>query len=294
MRARNFFCALFALLVWPVAAAQTCVPPGAWIRPADRSPIAAEAMMAVAARAEVVLLGERHAHAPHQRWELETLHALHARRPQMAIGFEMFPRRVQPVLDRWVAGELTVEDFVRESDWDKVWRYDFELYRPLFEYARAQRIPMLALNVEQALVRETGANGFAAVPPERREGVSAPAKPARAYVGRLREIYAQHRRGAKTAANRSGFERFVEAQLLWDRAMAQALAQARQAHPDALIVGVMGRGHVEYGYGVPHQLRDLGVQRIVSLLAWEKEADCKDLRPGIADAVYGLVEHNAS
>ena len=34
-------------------------------------------------------------------------------RPDMVIGFEMFPRRVQPVLDSWVAGNLTVRAAAR-------------------------------------------------------------------------------------------------------------------------------------------------------------------------------------
>lgn len=266
------------------AAASECVPVGTWVRPHDRSVIAKDAVLAVAARAQVVLLGERHAHAPHQRWQLDMLRALHARHPQMVVGFEMFPRRVQPALDRWVAGETDVDTFIRESDWDKVWRYDFELYRPLFEYARAERLPMRALNVEQSLVRATGAKGFDAVPPADREGVSAPAEAPRAYVTQLREVYAEHARSADEAA----FRRFIEAQLLWDRAMAQGIAETLHAHPDAIVIGIMGRGHVQHGHGVPHQLADLGVERVVSLLPWSADDNCADLAPDIADAVYGV------
>ena len=53
------------------------------------------------------------------------------------------------------------------------------------------------------------------------------------------------------------FQRFVEAQLTWDRAMAEALAGAKRTFSDATIVGVLGSGHVQDGYGVPHQLKDL-------------------------------------
>jgi hypothetical protein len=37
---------------------------------------------------------------------LQTLAALHVQRPKIVIGFEMFPRRLQPILDQWVAGAL--------------------------------------------------------------------------------------------------------------------------------------------------------------------------------------------
>lgn len=271
-----------------VAGAQGCVSPGTWLSPVDRTTVSGDAVYARAAQADVVLLGESHAYAPHHRWQLETLRALHAIRPAMVIGFEMFPRRVQPVLDRWIAGELTAEEFMRRSDWEKIWRFDFELYRPLFEFARANAIPMRALNVEQALVRDTGANGFDTVPDERREGVSAPAPAADRYVEKLREVYAGHRHGGAPALDDPKFRRFVGAQLLWDRAMAQALADALRDRSGALVVGIMGRGHVEYGQGVAHQLRDLGVSKIVALLPWDADESCEALGAEIADAVYGI------
>jgi uncharacterized iron-regulated protein len=33
---------------------------------------------------------------------------------------EMFPRRVQPALDRWIAGETTERQFLGETDWRTV------------------------------------------------------------------------------------------------------------------------------------------------------------------------------
>jgi uncharacterized iron-regulated protein len=41
----------------------------------------------------------------------------------MVLGFEMFPRRVQPVLDRWSKGELSESDFLREVDWAQIWGF---------------------------------------------------------------------------------------------------------------------------------------------------------------------------
>ena len=86
-----------------------------------------------------------------------------------------------------------------------------------------------------------------------------------------------------------GFQRFVEAQLTWDRAMAEGLAQAHRENPGALVVGIMGRGHVEYGHGVPHQLADLGVDKVVSLIPVDAGEACQALEATYADAVF-LVE----
>lgn len=76
-----------------------------------RTVSATERLTAMAAR-DIVLLGEYHDEDDHHRWQVQTLAALHLLRPNMVIGFEMFPRRMQPVLDRWVAGALSVKEFL--------------------------------------------------------------------------------------------------------------------------------------------------------------------------------------
>jgi S1-C subfamily serine protease len=50
----------------------------------------------------------------------------------------------------------------------------------------------------------------------------------------------------------------------------------------------MGAGHVRGGHGVVHQLRDLGVTRIGSLLAVPADSDCFELVAPLADAVFVL------
>lgn len=270
------------------AAHARCAPAGEWTIPGGGR-VAAQEVLARAARESVVLIGERHDKPDHHRWELQTVAALTALHPKLVLGFEMFPRRVQGALDRWVAGELTEKDFLKASDWAEVWGNETEHYLPLFHFARLNRIPMIALNVERAFVRTVGEKGLAAVAPEKREGVSDPAAPSEAYLDRLFSVYAQHpEKGEKPARGDAGFRRFVEAQQVWDRAMAQALAQAASRNPGALVVGIMGAAHVSYGDGVPHQLRALGVERIASLLPWDTDGDCSKFTPALATAVFGM------
>jgi uncharacterized iron-regulated protein len=280
---------LAAAVTLPARAHEACAPAGAWAVPGS-GPIAAPEILGRAAKAQVVLLGESHDNADHHRWELQTVAALAALHPKLVLGFEMFPRRVQPVLDRWVAGGLGEAEFLKASDWSQVWGYDAAFYLPLFHFARLNRIPMVALNVERDFVRSVGAKGLATVPPEKREGVSDPAAASEAYQARLFESYARHPEKKPSAPARTDpeFRRFVEAQLVWDRAMAQALATAAARNPDALVVGIMGSQHIARGEGVPLQLGNLGVKRTASLLPWDADADCADYSVGLATAVFGL------
>ena len=282
----------------PYATADACVPVGGWRVLGEKGPSDASTgeIVTRAIAAGAVLLGETHDSAEHHRWQLQTLTALHARHPDLVIALEMFPRRAQGALDRWVAGELSEEEFLKAADWSGVWGYDAAFYLPLFHFARLNRVPMVALNVERDFVRTVGAKGLEAVPPEMREGVSAPAPASEAYLERLYTSYKQHPDKAEPAPARNdpGFRNFVEAQLVWDSAMAQALADAAARNPDALVVGVMGSQHVAHGNGVPHQLQALGVKHLASLLPWDTDADCSDFSADLATAVFGMPAAHAA
>jgi len=281
-------------------AGPACLSAAAWTTLDGSEPrrASATAVLAGMAKRDVVLLGEQHDEDDDHRWQLQVLAALHAQRPNMVIGFEMFPRRAQPVLDSWVAGNLTVKQLLEQSQWDAVWKLPAELYLPLFQFARINRIPMVALNIDQKLTKAIAEKGWDAVPEAEREGVGRAAPAPRAYRDFLFDIYGEHsnrsgKNGAKAQKTDSAFDRFVESQTTWDRAMAEALARyviPESAGEKPLVVGVVGSGHIRFGYGVPHQLRDLNVKSVGTLLPVPVDFDCKELRPGLADAVFALPE----
>ena len=297
--------------VSPAQSASACATRGSWIdvktgQPLDRG----ELFRDLAAKSAVVLLGESHTDADHHRWQLHTLAALHGRGGHIVIGFEAFPRRLQSVLGDWVDGKLTDEAFLKASEWRQVWGYDAALYMPLFQFARLNRIPMIALNVEQRLVSRVGQQGWDGVPAAEREGLSDPAPASAAYQRELARVYLIKKalppgsdpisasqgpsppepdEAALTeAVKEPEFKRFVEAQLTWDRAMAEALAGAKRNFSDATVVGILGSGHVAEGYGVPHQLEALGVAGVTSLIPVSADEACMLVGTSYADAVFTL------
>lgn len=280
------------------AGAQACNVPGGWLEPAvaKSKRLSANKVLANAASRDFVLLGEQHDDPDHHRWQLQTLAGLHAHRPDMVIGFEMFPRRLQPVLDRWVEGKLTVREFLTQAEWETVWSFPPELYMPLFEFARINRLPMVALNVERSLTKAIGEKGWDGVPAADRAGLSRPALPLPAYRDILFSVYREHppgsrRMASKPARSDKAFEAFVDAQLTWDGAMAQGLADRAVPGKNGskpLLVGIMGSGHLRFGHGVPHQLRALGFDQITTFLPRSEDMACDDLEPGLADAVFSL------
>ncbi len=275
------------------APSASCLSPGQWYTPAGERTvaIALPTLLKNLAATRVVLLGERHDDADHHRWQLQVIAALHAQQPNLVIGMEMLPRRAQPVLDQWVAGQLTESDLLTRTEWARVWGFDASMYLPILHFARLNRIPLAAVNVDRAIVSEVGAKGLAAVPEEQREGVGAPAAARRAYRDRLEQVFREHGSSSDGAA---AFDRFVQAQLFWDRGFAEGLAAAAKRPGDPLVVGIMGSGHLAHGDGVPHQLADLGFPGSAVLLPVESDTPCHDLPAGLAQAVFALAPVPAS
>lgn len=273
----------------PSPAAGVCVARGQWMDPATGRPLAHPEVLARAARARIVLLGERHDVVEDHRWQLDVLAGLAAWRATLVVGLEAFARAAQPALDAWVAGDLSVDELLTATRWRETWSVAPELYLPLLHFTRRHRVPTVALNVDRSLVQRVGQRGWHAIPAAERGGIGDPAPPRPAYRERLLATYAEHVcKPPERVRDTAGFARFVEAQLLWDRAMAEALGRAASAHPQALVVGLAGSGHLEHGDGIPHQLDALGIDDVAVLLPWHVSHDCSTPPPGIADAVFGL------
>ena len=292
-----------------------CAMIGQWIDPASGDIRAYDRTIEAAAGSSIVMLGEVHPHVEHHRWQLAAIAALHGRRPNMVLGFEAFPRAVQPALDRWVAGELSEDEFLRETDWSRNWGFDPVLYLPMFHFARLHQVPMVALNVERDFVSRIRDEGLENIPESERRGLTEPRAPSDSYIDSLAATFGQHldipgessasgedaartEEDAEAAGDGDAapddvrddprFQRFVKVQTTWDRAMAQALAEASRRDGSPLVVGVLGSGHLEQGFGVPYQLEDLGAEDLTVFMPVAPAESCEAYEEEVADALFVL------
>lgn len=242
------------------------------------------------AERQVLLLGETHTIAEIHRWQLHVATIIRFIRRNVAVGFEMFPRRVQPVLDEWVAGELGSQEFLDKVDWKNVWGYDPQLYLPLFHFCRQQQVPMLALNCNRPLVTRVGKDGWDAVPEDERDGLTPAAEATIAYREYLFGLGLNRAPTAPVSAMDPKLDRFIRAQQTWDRAFACNIVRALERPDPPLVIGIIGRGHLEYGHGTPYQLRDLGIASVAVLLPARGSLNDASPMKGIADAIFTLTE----
>jgi uncharacterized iron-regulated protein len=264
--------------------------PARWIDPANGRLIPHDALMTRMAAQRVVLLGETHDQYDIHRWQLAVITGLHAMGRDLVVGFEMFPRSAQPVLDQWVAGSLSPGAFLEKADWKTCWGFPPDLYFPLFHFCREFRVPMRALNCYRALVTRVGKEGWDAIPEEERDGLT-PARPAEpAYRDYLFDLVGDFNAAVREESpeREARRNRFVRAQQTWDRAFACNIAAALEDNARTLVVGIIGRGHLEYGHGTPCQLADLGIDKVSILLPSREAAPRKDSLNGLCDALFRL------
>ena len=270
----------------------TCIQRAQWVTPQNLKVQNTQTLLQKAAKQPVVLLGEQHPDVVHHRWQLQTITQLYAYNPNIVLGFEMFPRRIQPVLDAWVRGELSEREFLEKSDWNEVWKFDADIYLPLFRFARMNRLPIIALNVEMDLIGEISQKGWDKIEDGKREGVKSPRPASEKYLSSLKDVFSQHSHikdedKKDDEKSKERFNRFVEAQLTWDGAMAQKIAEVQKMGGEPLVIGIMGSGHLANKHGVPYQLEGLGLTS-TTLLPWTLGWDCNKLTKTYADAIFGL------
>ena len=277
---------LVASCTTPSTAADSCPSLGAWSTPANASHLTQRQAIEELSERRIVLLGESHDNAAHHRWQLATIAALHAKGGPLALGFEMFPRSAQPVLDEWVEGRLGEKEFLEKVQWERVWRFDSSLYMPIFHFARQHRLPMVALNVDHELIRKVRKEGWNNVPASVRQGVTDPAPPPPGYIKVLTDIFEQHSSSHnETEEKKTAIGRFIDAQLTWDRAMAEAALKGAEK---GRLIAIIGAGHLANKFGVPHQLTALGQTDVATVIPVNQEDGCKDITPQFADLVFGV------
>jgi uncharacterized iron-regulated protein len=209
-------------------------------------------MLEVVGDARIVYVGETHDNPASHRLELQTLQGLEERHPgKVALGMEMFTRSQQPILDRWVAGELDEKNFVKQSRWFEGWKMDFAYYRDLLLYAREHHIPVIALNAEKELVQAVGSTPFDQLTPQQKAQLPQAMDLNDTYQrGMAEEMFAGHTHGKVHE------EGFLRVQTLWDETMAESAARylTSPAGKDRHLLVIAGGNHINYGFGIPRRV----------------------------------------
>jgi uncharacterized iron-regulated protein len=217
----------------------------------------------------ILFIGEEHTNDEFHRVQLRVLEALVAADREVLIGLEMFPWTQQAVLDDWTAGRLDEQTFVERSRWYETWSHHWGHYRDIFLYAQRRKLPMYGINAPREVVRTVRSKGFEALEPAARERMP-PALDLSSDEHRrmFRASFSADDLLHMTSLNDEQREGMYRAQVTWDAAMGWNALRALEQHggPKAIMVVLIGAGHVTYGLGSERQIRPYFKGRISSLV----------------------------
>ena len=195
---------------------------------------------------QVIYIGENHTDPVHHRIQLQVIQDLSARH-QTAVGMEMIDHAYQPVLDKWSQGELSEQAFLEKTQWYANWRYDFDLYRGIFETIRDNHIPLIGLNLPFHIPPKIAVGGIDNLLPEDAAHLPQTTYPDRSGSSRIcRKRFST----CTQFKGRENFEYFYEAQCTWEDTMAEAVS--RHLTRNKMIV-LTGNGHIIKKFGIPNR-----------------------------------------
>ncbi len=198
-----------------------------------------------------VFVGEQHTQYSDHLNQLAIIKNLHKHwGGNTSIGLEMIQQPYQSALDGYIAGKISERDMLKGTQWFDRWRYDFRLYRPIFSYAKANKIPLVALNIPKELTRKITKVGIKGLSKKERQQLPAIIdRSNKAYAKRITSVFSKH-----SHTNSKGIAKFLDAQLAWDEGMAFAAAKYLKKNPAKRMVIIAGGGHVINRSGIPNRL----------------------------------------
>jgi uncharacterized iron-regulated protein len=201
---------------------------------------------------QFVFLGESHDDPAHHQMQADVINGLAKRGRNVIVGFEMFTRPNQENLNAWALGKETEDQFIANANWKKEWGFPFPLYRPIFDVIKANRIPMVGLNVPRAWVSAVGKGGLSTLTPEQQAQIPTVLTNNENHKAVFNGLMGGHPMTGPRGDN------IYAAQCLWDEGMADTALKyvsKRYGSPEnmpknAVFVIVAGMGHGLYKQGI--------------------------------------------
>jgi uncharacterized iron-regulated protein len=244
----------------------------------------------------LVFIGESHTDIDFHRAQLALIDALQKTGRQVLIGLEMYPYTEQRSLDRWIDSAMSDADFVKESRWYWNWGYHWNYYRDIFTMARERRIRMFGVNTPRDVITAVRKKGLKNLTPEEAAHVPSEIDTANGEHRQLFKAFFADSDSAMHAASMSDaqWDAMFAAQCTWDATMGFNAVKALQQHgnADAIMVVLIGSGHVAYGLGIQRQAARWFDGRMASVIpiaiADRKQKATPSVRASYADYLWGL------
>ncbi len=253
-------------------------------------PVSFEAMLKEMKKARLIHVGETHDDLEMHEMQFRIIEALYRQDSQLAIGLEQVTVDLQPVLDRWVAGELDEGSFLREISWYVTWNFNFKYYQKIFDFAREHRLPIFALNAPRNLITKVRMQGYVALNEEEKRVIPSLDLSHQEHRLLIRTIFESEKipPQMKGADLDSMFEALYRAQVAWDETMGRNAVRAVEGTGRRVVV-LAGSGHLLYGLGLNLRAGLLSRLPQVTVIGVQvAEGQSLRVARGLADFIFGV------
>ncbi len=268
------------------------VAPGAILAGRTGAAVGFDRMVREMLSSRIVHVGETHDVLAMHEIQLRVIRALYAKDRHLAIGMEMVPVTLQETLNKWTAGVLTKEEFLREIRWYVTWNFNFGYYEKIFDFAREHRLPIYALNAPREVISRIRMRGWDALGEEEKAffpGV--PDVSNQDHRTLIRTVFesADLPEAMKGPGLDQVFEGLYRSQSAWDEVMGWNAVRAAEAEGRRVVVCV-GSGHLLYNLGLNRRAFERSKLPFKTVVTIEVPEGAKSLSVSrsIADYVFGL------
>ena len=247
----------------------------------------------------LVFVGESHTSVEYHNAQRRLIEELTAAGRKVFVGLEMYPYTEQAWLDKWSAGELSEDAFLKDSRWYKNWGYHWLYYRDIFIYSRDHKLRMFGVNTPREVVAAVRKKGFANLTPE--EAARIPSKidtDSPEHKRLFKAYFAPEDSLHTTGMTDEQFGAMYNAQATWDATMGYNAVQALQKHgdKDTIMVVLIGSGHVAYGLGAERQAKlwfDGKTASVIPMTVANDKGEKPPVRASYANFVWGVAPEKA-
>jgi uncharacterized iron-regulated protein len=241
-----------------------------------------------------VHVGETHDSMPMHDLQARVLEALYAQDRHLAVGMEMLPVTVQETLNKWSAGLLTKDEFIREVRWYVNWNFNFGYYERIFDFAKEHRLPVYALNIPREIISKIRMRGWDALSDEEKALIPEPPDVSNEdHRTLIRAIF----ESSDLPPQMKGpgldqvFEGLYRSQSAWDEVMAANAVRGARSEGRRVVV-LAGSGHLIYNLGLNRRAFERSGLPFKTVVAVSVPADKDAVRVSrsYADYVVGLAE----
>ena len=244
--------------------------------------------------ARIIHVGETHNSMPMHELQFQIIRALYAQDRHLAVGLEMLPVTVQETLNKWTAGILTKDEFIREVRWYVNWNFNFGYYEKIFDFAREHRLPVYALNIPREIITKIRMRGWDTLTEGERALIpSAPDLSNADHRALIRAVFESSDLPPqmKGAGLDMVFEGLYRSQSAWDEVMGANAVRGAESEGRRVVV-CAGSGHLLYNLGLNRRAHEKSKLPFKTVIAVVVPAGKKSLpvSRAIGDYVFGLPE----